>query len=333
VPACLSASCSASPASTSVGQTVTWTATPTGGSGTTTYSWTGANLAGKNTQIATTSYATVGAYYASTTVSDGASTTTIGCPAVTISALSMVPPILSATALPCGGFISFSWNAVAGATSYKIFKNGGVTQIWQSTGATTSQTLPVSVTGASSGDFTIKAVIDSVDSNASNIVSATPSAPCVCSAPLTDTQTINCDIEYLGSITQSRTKAAYPDCTSWGSWITDSSTCTLKPHSSSLDCSLTPASSTVNIYAIATWTASTTSPCPACTKVWTFTDTNYPQGKTITVNDPKSYTLSTSFSTEPPKTIGLTVYSDTHRGNECFATTTMVSNNESTQER
>ena len=71
------ASCSASPTIANIGDTVTWTATSS--SPTATYSWLGTNLAGKTGRIATTSYTTNGIYFATTTVSDGISTTTVGC--------------------------------------------------------------------------------------------------------------------------------------------------------------------------------------------------------------------------------------------------------------
>jgi hypothetical protein len=76
----ITASCSISPSSSDIGQMVTWTATSTGGLvGSLTYSWQGTGLAGKNTRIATTTYSTSGIYYATTTVSDGVSTSTVGC--------------------------------------------------------------------------------------------------------------------------------------------------------------------------------------------------------------------------------------------------------------
>jgi hypothetical protein len=75
----LSASCSFSPNSALINETVTLTATTTGALGSTTFSWSGTSLTGKNTRIATTSYSIEGTYYASTTVSDGFSTTTVGC--------------------------------------------------------------------------------------------------------------------------------------------------------------------------------------------------------------------------------------------------------------
>lgn len=54
-------------------------------------------------------------------------------------------------------------------------------------------------------------------------------AACVCSSPLTGTQTLSCSVGYSGSIAQSRSKMAYPDC-SWGTWTTTSDTCTINSY-------------------------------------------------------------------------------------------------------
>ncbi|MFA6392618.1 MAG: hypothetical protein WCW54_00830 [Candidatus Paceibacterota bacterium] len=52
---------------------------------------------------------------------------------------------------------------------------------------------------------------------------------CVCSAPLTQTQSVSCPVGYSGSITQTSTKSAYPSCT-FGSWVTTSNTCTINTY-------------------------------------------------------------------------------------------------------
>ncbi len=76
----LSVSCSVSPSTAAIGETVTWTATPTGGVGDYTYNWVGPNLTGKDNTVATTSYSEVGDYYGQVTVTDqGANEDTVSC--------------------------------------------------------------------------------------------------------------------------------------------------------------------------------------------------------------------------------------------------------------
>jgi hypothetical protein len=72
-------SCTVAPATVLTGDTVTWTATSTGGVGAYTYSWAGTNLTGKNTAIVTTSYATAGTYYGIATITRGTETSSANC--------------------------------------------------------------------------------------------------------------------------------------------------------------------------------------------------------------------------------------------------------------
>lgn len=51
---------------------------------------------------------------------------------------------------------------------------------------------------------------------------------CSCASPATDTQTLSCQTGYSGSISQSRSKAAYPGC-AWGDWTTTANTCVPEP--------------------------------------------------------------------------------------------------------
>jgi len=80
---CFSASCSVNPTSTTTGQLVTWTATSTGAVGPVTYKWIGDEFVnGKTTASVSGIYSTStpSVKHATTTVSDGVSTSTIGCP-------------------------------------------------------------------------------------------------------------------------------------------------------------------------------------------------------------------------------------------------------------
>lgn len=77
----LTASCTVSPASAKVDESVTWTATSTGGTGPYTYLWAGTNIGGFRTSQVTTKYATAGTYHATATVTDRAGrSVSAGCP-------------------------------------------------------------------------------------------------------------------------------------------------------------------------------------------------------------------------------------------------------------
>jgi hypothetical protein len=76
-----SATCSASPAGPEVGDVVTWTANPTGGTGSYTYKWSGtspmqANTTGKSVNV---TYLSAGKKNASVTVTSGGNNTTANC--------------------------------------------------------------------------------------------------------------------------------------------------------------------------------------------------------------------------------------------------------------
>jgi len=133
----LSATCSVSPASTTKGSLVTWTANPTGGDGTYTYLWNGENISGRITKIATTSYSTVGTKNATVKVTSGTQTVTSspcvnniggggggGGGGTTITDLGS--PILTATpSSTCGGITHLSWAAVPSVEGYRIYHQTG----------------------------------------------------------------------------------------------------------------------------------------------------------------------------------------------------------------
>jgi hypothetical protein len=77
-PATLAVTC-AVPTTAQTGQNVTWDANPTGGNGTYTYSWTGADIAGATTEQVVRSYSTTGSRTATVTVTSGAQTASASC--------------------------------------------------------------------------------------------------------------------------------------------------------------------------------------------------------------------------------------------------------------
>lgn len=75
----ISASCSVSPTSATTGQSVTWSASVSGGTGSYTYSWSGTNsLSGSSASVAKT-YTTTGIKTASVTVTSGSLSSTVPC--------------------------------------------------------------------------------------------------------------------------------------------------------------------------------------------------------------------------------------------------------------
>jgi hypothetical protein len=77
-PTTLAVTC-AVPTTAQTGQNVTWDANPTGGNGTYTYSWAGADIAGANTEKVVRSYSTTGSRTATVTVTSGALTASASC--------------------------------------------------------------------------------------------------------------------------------------------------------------------------------------------------------------------------------------------------------------
>lgn len=78
-PATLNASCVADKTTAAVGESVTWTASVTGGTGSYTYSWSGTDSLTGSTASVTKSYSSAGIKYATTTVTSGGQSVTRGC--------------------------------------------------------------------------------------------------------------------------------------------------------------------------------------------------------------------------------------------------------------
>ena len=75
----LSASCSVSPASITAGGSATWTASPTGGTGTYAYSWSGTDSLSGTGKTAAKAYSATGTKTASVTVTSGTQSKTVNC--------------------------------------------------------------------------------------------------------------------------------------------------------------------------------------------------------------------------------------------------------------
>ena len=75
----LTGSCSVSPTSITAGDSATWTASPSGGTGTYAYSWSGTDSLSGTGKTATKSYSSAGTKTASVTVTSGSQSKTIAC--------------------------------------------------------------------------------------------------------------------------------------------------------------------------------------------------------------------------------------------------------------
>jgi LPXTG-motif cell wall-anchored protein len=137
----LNASCSVSIANPKKGQVVTWTANPTGGSGTYTYNWTGTdNLSGTTKQINKT-YSTIGTKTASVTVTSGSQSKTVNCTNITVVEDVVEPSTpqafctVSRTRIEAGQSVTFTANASGGKSPYTYRWTGDIS------GSTSSRTV------------------------------------------------------------------------------------------------------------------------------------------------------------------------------------------------
>lgn len=125
-------SCSASPTSVEVGESVLWTAVASGGNGTYTYSWSGTDsLSGTNATVSKT-YTTTGTKTASVTItsdsqSSGPIPCTVGGDGVTVSDSGVTATLTaSPTQVPVNTTSTLTWECAGGATSASISGVGTV---------------------------------------------------------------------------------------------------------------------------------------------------------------------------------------------------------------
>ncbi|OHA45956.1 MAG: hypothetical protein A2828_00845 [Candidatus Terrybacteria bacterium RIFCSPHIGHO2_01_FULL_43_35] len=157
----ISGSCAPSPPTINISGSTTWSATPSGGTGTYTYTWSGTDGLSGNTQSINKSYTTGGTKSAQVTITSGSQTATITC-----STLRVVspPPSLTAscsvspTSILVGETATWSSVSSGGTGSYTYFWSGtdGLTSSSQSATKTytTAGTKSASVT-VTSGSQTV----------------------------------------------------------------------------------------------------------------------------------------------------------------------------------
>ena len=122
----LSVSCVANPSSIQTGQSTTFTASPTGGTGSYTYSWTGTDALSGSSSFVSKTYSTAGTKTATVTVISGTQTKTANC-SVTVTE---VIPTLSVSCIANPSSIqtnqstTFTANANGGTDSYTYSWSG-----------------------------------------------------------------------------------------------------------------------------------------------------------------------------------------------------------------
>lgn len=135
-PSTLNATCSVSPSSGYTGDNITWTASPTGGVGSYTYSWAGTDSLSGTTQSVVKQYTTSGTKTGSVTVTSGAQTVTRAC-SNSIS-------------------IATSPTALLTASPSSIIRGSGSSQlVWSSTNATTCTSTKFTTAGQTSGAVSV----------------------------------------------------------------------------------------------------------------------------------------------------------------------------------
>jgi plastocyanin len=128
----LGASCTPSILNPKIGQTVTWTANPTGGNGTYTYNWSGTDNLSGNTKQINKSYSTVGTKNASVVITSGSQTKTVNCSNAIVyeEVVDSNPSAscsVSRTRVDVGQSVTFSSNVSGGKSPYTYRWSGDTT--------------------------------------------------------------------------------------------------------------------------------------------------------------------------------------------------------------
>ena len=171
-PPALNGSCSATPNTVQTGNTVTWSATASGGNGSYTYSWTGTDsLTGAQNSISKL-YSIAGVKTATVTVTSGSQTVVKNCSA-TVTA--PVIPTLSAscsvnpTSVNIGGYLN--WGATASGG------NGSYTYSWTGTDGLYSNSSAVAKLYSSAGIKTGTVIVTSGDQTVTRVCSGAVNVP------------------------------------------------------------------------------------------------------------------------------------------------------------
>lgn len=120
----LSGTCAVSPAQISAGGTATWTATPSGGNGVYTYSWSGTNgLTGTTNPLART-YSAPGTNTGSVVITSGSQNVTVAC-GNSLAVRPAPPTGLAHSCNAAGTQVTLSWNPTPGANNYYVRLSSG----------------------------------------------------------------------------------------------------------------------------------------------------------------------------------------------------------------
>lgn len=170
----LTGSCSASPNSATTGQNVYWNASPSGGTGSYTYSWSGGETDGKTTKNFNKVYSTTGTKNATVMITSGSQTTTVNCSA-NITSVPVTPPTLTAScsASPnstnTGNNVTWDADAAGGTGTYSYSWNTGNT----SENFTTSY----NTTGSRTNTVTVTSGSQTATATCSANITSTPTPP------------------------------------------------------------------------------------------------------------------------------------------------------------
>ena len=119
-PSPVSGTCSVSPTSIVSGGSATWSAVPSGGTGTYTYSWTGTDSLTGTTQNVTKTYSTAGTKTASVTITSGGVSSTIACSNnLTVTDTTARPDLTTSAVLPTSAPVNTT------TTFWATVTNGG----------------------------------------------------------------------------------------------------------------------------------------------------------------------------------------------------------------
>jgi hypothetical protein len=180
----LTLSCVGSPNPAKTGQSVTWTANPSGGSSSYSYSWSGTDGLSGNTKSVNKTYATAGSKSATVTVTSGNQTKTANC---NIFVEQPQDPLLSGactvspTAAKIGDTVTWSASASGGNGTYTYSWSGDVT------GSSRTVSKSFTNTGTKSGTVTITSGNQTINRTCNVEITETPInlfASCVASASI-----------------------------------------------------------------------------------------------------------------------------------------------------
>ncbi len=186
-PATLNGSCSVNPTSANIGDSVNWSATASGGTGSYTYSWTGTDGLIGNTISIVKTYASAGTKTGTLTITSGSQSITRTCTMI----VNTPPPdtlngscSVSPSAINVGGYLNWSATASGGIGSYTyswtgtdglIGNSASVSQAYQTAGTKTG--IVTITSGGQSISKTCNAVVnENITNDLSISCNASPSS-------------------------------------------------------------------------------------------------------------------------------------------------------------